>query len=60
MPFLDKKSFSVEFIDPLRVGGVLSIAAATQFYIHCLKLSLVNKITEISGYKLFGNKYGWL
>jgi len=31
MPFLDRKSFSVEFIDPLEIGGVLAIAVATQF-----------------------------
>ena len=39
MPFLDRKSSSVEFIDPLEIGGLLSIAGASQFYSHCLKLS---------------------
>jgi len=60
MPYLDRNSFSVEFTDPLEIGGVLSIAGATQFYSYCVKLSLVNTITKISGYELLANNYGWL
>lgn len=61
IPFLDMKSFSVEFIDPLKTGGVLSMADATQFkYIHFLKLSLLNAITKTSGCELLANNYGWL